>query len=547
MKLNSIKNQVLLKEPSSNETTSYPTLPIMFLLKKVSLIYNISFIYRKMSNRPSDNYRNRPNCPDNTTDYAVFGNTVAAIMHIIKLRKQGVTTTINLITSNHDNTKMSDVDSLEFIMKNAKTILHTLLSEKIHYIGTDDCGNSCYPNLNLDHYFVSRDVYYTHGLGPLGDVISSYIVGHFGPWFHKSNSNSSKIQPYVNTYTTKEELNPKELDMMQKLSDIWEIPATDSVVVNEPSILCKKYILKKQHGYKFIRQLFKSEFNYIKSQCNVKIHTLKEPVHFSESTVTPGNYDLNTYNWGLENVRVVFKTNPYAYLALTSRGDLCPDPIDIPTFYRAIVPVAKSGSGNLRNANKNLKSSNASNCGCPGSNQVGSTNPLSCNKGCPSSDVGLISHNTFSLPDLDACNQSSDLVWAGQCYLCSEDYFPTNQYGWFADGNHDLLVVECVNYLNKRSVSFNKNDDELSIAYNHRRQEEKYLYQFAKIVTDIIRAHNGSTVTPESLLQAQDFNISNGSAMQSNYIENISMRESSLTILLEMIAGLYGGEHYVPY
>lgn len=542
-----------------------------------------------MSSRPSNIYNKSTTCPDTETEYAVIGNTIAALMTVIKLVKAGVEK-VNWITSTYSNVNAKGVDNLDFIPRNAKTILHYLISEKIHYTANEDCSPSCY-DVDMSHYFVNRDVYYTHGLGQLGDMISNYILGHFGPWYHASGSNSDKIQPYVNTFTTRQPLNDNEYELMERLRCIWNIPKTDSVVVKGPSILCTKYILKKRSGYGFIRQLFKKEYNSIASRCGVNIHNLMDTLYF-DSCTPEGNWNLSSHDWELDDVRVIYKTNPYSFMSVTSRGGLCPDNVNVPTFYRAVIPITANGQVNI--GKKGTKRFNFTpivntdvptpSCGCETRNNTGTSSKSStskvksgcpCNKrsssssssssscgscsdSCPSSlscnkkcedDNTLLMHNTFSLPDLDTCTSqnSGKLTWTGQTYLVKEDFFPTDQKGWYASSGYNLLVVECACFDNLRSVGFDKNTNEISIPYNRKKQEEKFLYQFAMIVSDIILAHTGTVITPESLLEQQDFKLTNGISMEGNLIENFMSRESTLTTLLEMIAGIYGGDHYVDY
>lgn len=487
-------------------------------------------------------------CPDNDTEYAIIGNTVAALMYVLKLRKEGVTQKIHVVTGIHNNLYNKDVESMDFIVKEVKTILHTLMTAKIHYVPSS--SSNC-PSGPLSHYHVDRCVHYLYGSGVLGDVISSPKLPNFGPWFHKNLGSSKQIQKYVKTFSTTQELNTIEQTVADRLNNIWSVPFTANVTVDTPSIACKHFFLKKVRHNKYIRELFKDVYEKVEDLPNVHFHNSTDTLYFEPGT-TPGNYNIETRNWNLNDVKLVFKTNPYSFLNTAARGGLCVDPVSTPTFYRAVIPVASNGNVLVGTRGTNTYGINYSpivlptntvqqgKCGC-------SLTTTSCNSICPANNNHVISENTFSLPDLDSTNSSNRITWAAHQYLTKEDYFPTNQTGWFAGNNYNLLIVEGICYDNKRNTTYSNPEQEIQVRYNGKEKEEKYLYQFARITCDVIFAYTGIVITPESILADQVMNVSTGAAMDSNLVENVMTRESSLTVLLEMIAGTFGHEYYSVY
>ncbi len=510
-----------------------------------------------MSYRPSKNLQTTT-CPSKDTEYAVIGDTVSSTMYILKLIREGVSKKIHHITTGSD--KISDnTESTDFIPNNTKTILHYLQNTKIHYVASENCNAICPPNTcscdcgnqtDLSHYHTNKDVFFTSGSGPLGDIISSSIIPRIGPWFSQTTS-SSKIQRYVDRFSTLSRLNPNEQTIACRLSELWNIPITDSVNTSSPAILGRHYTLKKKDGTKTIRQLFKAEYETMLSQSNVVSHNEQESIYFDPST-TEGNWNISSRNLNIPNVKVSFKTNPYNWIKLATKGEMEPNPIKIPVFYRAVIPILKSGgvsvgtrqtNGELSNPNyipiSVGSSSNPSGCGC---------NSTSSTSSCSSSghEDYIHTHNTFSLHNFKN-NKQSNLSWLGHTYLATEDYFPTDQKGWFASELYNLLIVESISLENRRDASYHTPHQEIHINYNKKTVEENYLKVFARIVSDIILTHTGTRITPESLLAETHLCVTHGTCFDFHLIENYSHRESPLTTILEMITGIFNTNHYTDY
>lgn len=536
-----------------------------------------------MSTRPSRKLKSK--CPSKTTDYAIIGDTVSAVMTALKLRREGVCTTIHHITSGSDKTSDS-LESTDFIPENSKNILHYMQNTKIHYATSEDCNVECPPPCstscnssssnctsctsqqvqacnqkcgtttstcncscscdNLDHYYIDRDVFYTSGSGPIGDVVASPTLPRIGPWFSNSSS-ASKIQRFVDRYFPASSLSANEKLIACRLSDLWDIPLTDSPNVSGPSIMGRHYTLKKREGNKTLRQLFINEYQTMLAQSNVVSHTEQNCIYFDPSEMTEGNWHISGRNINIPDVKVLFKTNPYNWLTLATKGEMFPSPIKIPVFYRAVIPLLKSGSINIgtKQTNGELSTPNYSgiqltnttnnNCGCDSSSQ------------CPTHEDYVHTHNTFSLHNFRSNNRQNTLSWLGHAYSTSEDFFPTDQQGWFSSDLYHLLIVECVSLENRRQASYNNSHQEVHINYNKKSTEEKYLRVFARIVSDVIVAYTGSRITPESLLRENQLCTGSGACFDYQLIHNYSHRETSLTTLLEMITGIFGTDHYVNY
>lgn len=503
----------------------------------------------KMSTRPSDLFNFGSSCPVTTTDYAIIGNTVAALLYVLKLTKDGVNTNIHVISGVYSNLDNFGVESMDYIPQNVRTILHSLISDRIHYFGPQQCPTTAY-----SHYLIERCVGYMLGCGTLGDVISSPKLPNFGPWFHKNMNNSKQIQRFVDLFTTVGPLNTIESTLADRLNLIWGVPMASSVTVSQPSISCKHYLLKKVKHNMYVREIFKDIHDAIALKPNVFFHNAPNTLFFEKNLTTPGNYNINTHDWILNNVNLIFKTNPYSFLSVANRGGLCTAPVDIPSSYRAVIPITYTGAvsvGTVGSNNTGLTFSPlqiqkvtptaTTGCGCP------SPTPANCDSTCPVDTNHVIAENTFSLPDFGNNNNPTKLTWVGHQYLVEEDYFPTNQTGWFAGAGYNLLIVECICYDNARSCTFSNDNQEIQITYNSKAQEEKFLLQFGKIVCDVIFAYTGTIILPSSILAKQVLDVSNGAAMDSNMVENITLRETSLSIALEMIAGIYGHEYYSIY
>lgn len=517
------------------------------------------------TSRPSGNVCDDTN-PDFTGDHAVIGDTASSIFHILKLLRS-CADDIYLYTEGNDSTNMPHVDSTCFAAINAKTIIEHMIHDKIKYTRTSGKSLDCVSDetyicqLPEDlrkivlRYISKKTVSYFSGSGPLGNFISAYHIPHFGPWFPRSLPNSDSIETFVRRYARTYDLNPTESVLATRLSEMWSIPKTDRVTVKRPSILCKHHVLKKRGACRGEeRQLFKEVYQYVISKSNVHVKDNSDTLYFCPNN--DGTYDVTTKMRTIPNLNVTFKTNPYTALRIGAVGGYPVCPLRVPVFYRACLPITAQ-AGRLVGTLQTDGTLPTATYGpvtypplpVPSCNSCSSTSTRDrCGPNHLIDDYILV-HNNFSLYDVthNIPQESGNLrsmVWTGSTYVTKEDFHEVDQQGWFGSNGVYLLIVEAVNFKHRRTASYNTEEDYVDLRYANIQTELKYLRQFARIVSDIYLAHTGDRVIPDSLLAIETFTLPTGQSMESNLIKNYSQRDSPMTSILELIAGIYGEDYY---
>lgn len=550
-----------------------------------------------MSKRPTNITRRNLSTAHSATNnfgYAIIGDTAAATLYAKRLLGNNVTQPISIIIEGVDRFNVEDLTDVAFAANNNKRILHYVKPEQIHMIPAGD--NNDDPD---DHIIQNEQIIHYHvGVGPNGDFISAYTIPRAGPWF--THSSNGRLERFLSESTVKSNLNSQEVEVVNRLSQIWGLNQTSSLVVKGPSILNAHYEFLQLHDNTAIREIFQDEYHMVNQATNVDYVTETGNLRFTgisggsgTSGMSGGLYNITANNLSLTSVRPIWKTNPYTYLRLAGEGGLNPGQLLLPTFYRAVLSIPIGGSGASGFTGLSGCTAVASppgyvcfSCtgftghsgisGCSATFTCGSnTCTCFCNPpvtsqppggpilsplsicyvglpglaginfiGVPGTEDLITSHVTFSLYDI-ANPKSSSLAWLVQAYTTPEDLSVVHPDGKYADLGRHLLIIEALSTKNKRRTSYNNAEHEIQVNYNDRLAEQGYLTQFAHIVASVYNAYTGMLIPVQSLLdEASVCSANSGTCQDANYITDYSLRQSPMISVIELASHLYGVDIY---
>jgi hypothetical protein len=485
-----------------------------------------------MSRRPSSSIRSRAASSsaassssgiNRSYDYAIIGDTTAAVLYASRLIANGVTGTITLITEGGNQaTNVSLVEPLDFAVTNARNMNQYVINEAVNLIPSND-GVGPFPGSTPISYN------YWYGAGPCGDFISTYIIAQNGPWYPSSKV-SSHVERWFQCATTPSCPNNVESIIIDGLSaavgsnpGAWGIPKTTKVIVPVPSILDGHYKFTFNNGSVELRELGVGVFN----ELNINLIPSISNIQFTPKS--NGLYDITVTDLSgtqtLVDNRPVWQINPFSYLHLATVGTNSQPSIRLPVFYRSVMSIPNITS------RVNLNT-------VPG--------------GLTGSPDLVSSYISFSLYDLDNTTNRSAFVWSGQAYTTIEDLYPLNGNGGFngvfADSGSSLLIVECVCYGNQRSATYDviNGNGIVQIQANSGASEEKWELKFAEIVADIYYQYTGDTtyIDNPSLLTVSSSVCTNSMCQEFSSLDLYASRESTMVTILETVANLYGAGLY---
>ena len=460
-----------------------------------------------MSKRPTS----KTNCKNstsstNTYGYAIIGDTAAATLYGKRLLGNHVTTPITLINEGTSRINTDGISNTTFVADNNKISLHFIKSEKIHLInyGDHDCHDDDTTNATSEQI-----IQFHVPSGPLGDFIAAYFIPRLGPWF--THTTDTRAEKFFTQNTVKTGLTSQETIVVGRLSSLWNLPLVNSFIVKRPSILNGHYTFVSDYGNEANREIFLDSYQVVSQESNVNYITEATNIKFETST-TSGTYDISGSGFSLQGVKPIWKTNLYTYLRLATEGGLDPSPVQIPVFYRSVIPISQN-AGNV-----DLTSA---------------------------SDLGdlVTSHVTFSLYDLHN-TKNSNLVWLVQAYTTIEDLSVVDPSGKYADTGKTLLIVEAICTKNRRQTTYNTSEKEIQVRYNERLVESGYLRQFAEIVAGVHNAYTNETISVDSLVSENSTCGSSGTCHDDANVVDFSQRQSPLVTMIETVGQLYGTDLY---
>jgi hypothetical protein len=442
--------------------------------------------------------------------YAIIGDTASAILYANRLLNNGITVPIDIIHEGVCRANINGISDLDFIPQNTNRILHYLQPEQVHFQTPGDIDIDDDDELVMDDQIIN---YYV-GLGPIGDFIAAYFPPRVGPWF--PHASMSRINHFLSQYTTTQPLNSVEMSLTTSLSNMLNLPQTSQVVVNRPSILNVHYVCTQFNHDVEQRQLFLDVFDKVNQASNVTIHTHVSNLQFSNGG-SSNLYNITgrdaTGNIALDHARVVWKTNPYTYLRLSSQG-VNSKPFFSPAVYRSVIPIPNSNPNGVNLSSLDVR------------------------------DDYISTHLALSVYDLNN-PASSPLAWLVQIYTTPEDLSVVCPQGKYADSDTDrsLLIVEAVCTKNRRCLTYNAADREVLVTKNSNIVEDGWLQQFTQLVSQVYHLYTGLDLDTDGL-SGQVSVCTAGLCQDNNFFQDFESRESPLTVMLETLGHLYGSEIY---
>lgn len=468
-----------------------------------------------MSRRPTTKIRrNASPSVSAPKGYAVIGDSAAAVLYIKRLLGNNIATPVTLITQGVDRTSENGIRDIEFPVCKSKRILHYLRPEQIHMIPhgdvtcEDDDNDS---GTDLENIDTDKVLQYYVGSGPLGDSISAYSTAYVGPWFQHSSDNY--LERFLNEHTIQSCLNKQESNIVNKISDFFDIPKTSSAIVKGPSVMRVHRSFRDLSGDNYRRELFLHQYHNINQHHNVDIASEVSNLKFEAIEGSPYFNITGSGGLNLKSVKPVWKLNPYTYLHLATKGNYDTNAeLHLPSFYRARLSIPMINGDAGENFSK-----------------IDLTPDL------------IATHVEFSLHDLNNPKHSG-LTWLIQAYTTPEDLSVVEQEGRYADNCRILLIVEALCTKNRRRASFDPAENETQVLYNERLVEYNYLYSFAKIVAELYHIHTGATTTPEKLIEDESVCTPQGTCQDGNAVVDYATRESPMVTTIQLVSHLYGGD-----
>ena len=533
-------------------------------------------------NRNCNNSHNVSNC-FNTHGNAVFQDNAASILYSKRLLANRVASPIYVLNHGVNRTATPNVSDTSFVADHHKCILQYLLAQQHRLVAYDSLNNSSAFDDDED---VNEDVlpqndrvvtYYSGG-GPLSDFITAYYIPRVGPWFPQVSSNAtSRLENFFNEFTINTPLNHQEQTISNRLSQIWKIPFTSSVVTKNPSILNSHYTFLRSNGDTYLRQLFLDQYNIVSHAPNSHVLSDIDNIKFTQSG-TGANaapiFDIQADDNLINDVKLAWRTSPYKYFETTAVGGINPRDVSVPITYRSVIPIALNGSGN--SGLTGIPAPNGRGC-CPSSTRFTGGCHDRCNDRCndrsndrckckggftgctgltgytgPSGGVNLgdldhlgdlvTTHTAFSLPDFDRSRSSSpaSFAWLVSAYTAAEDLSATDPGGKYANAGYTFLITEALSNRNRRKVRYSTDQNQIQINYNHPIIETAFLRQFAKIVASIYHAYTGIAILPDNLIPVRSVCSTSGSCTDTDFVSDFAQREAPMDSVLGLASTLYG-------
>lgn len=488
----------------------------LYLVTCAYLCENYKSYIKNMSKRPTTISRKEltnVELSTNTYGYAIIGDTITATLYAKRLLGNKITTPITLINEGVDRTNLNRLTDTSFVADNNKRILRYLITQQIRMIPAGDNQDE---DDDLIDTQVDRIIHYYTGAGPLGDFIAAYHIPRLGPWF--GCASSGNLERFLITSTIKFALNSQETIVANAIATTWSLPLTSTVIVKVPSVLNTHYEFLRPRDNSYTREIFLDDYHVNNQANNVDYVTEIDDLQFIQVTgATAGLYNITgSSGLSLTGVRPIWKTDLFTYLRLSTEAGIDPGMLNIPVFYRAVLPIAINNTGTTG-----------------GINLTGLTN---------NGDL-ITTHIAFSLYDLNNPKQST-LTWLAQCYTTVEDLSVVEPAGKYADTGKTLLIVEAVNTKNRRRAIYNASEHEVQINYNDRIMEHGYLEQFAQIVAKIYSIYTEQTISSDTLLADSSICGAIGECQDGNIIVDYTSRESPMVTVLNLTSQLYGLDIY---
>lgn len=422
-----------------------------------------------------------------TGQYIIIGGGYEAIFYAQRIRNNHPAAVINIVYEGSDLTddpNIQDVNYWTLAVNNP----HFFYRNAIHYLHGDGTGN---------HGSFSTPI------GLLGNSISAYS-DEMGPYLTpQSPPNQIKL---IQAYTEISPATATEARIIASLAAIFNISTTRSFHPNTPSVLNRHFeFITQESSGDVSRNLGLDVLNTLKNDDNVFFYGEAQDYNFTRlSNGTNGansTYQLSFKSDGRKRItltgRVLFKTDPATALRIAGEGGYNRiTSAQFPAQYRALVPV-----------NINLN------------------------------NIAIL----FTLPDRRA--SSNKPKWLMFIYTTTQD-LQTDTFANSTTGQ-TILVIEGVDILNKRTMTYDDGANELLLQYNSNRQERESRDAFHEIVSKVYTAVT-TQAAPNILPMTSACNPEGTLCKGLTQIENQVPFILHALMLVDSCSQLYPSPYYAP-
>lgn len=448
----------------------------------------------------------------------IIGDSAGAIL-LASLLDNSLNTNITVINTGPDN-----------------LTANVNFAQQIAYPALTSIGGQVYSNLKpitinvLNSDATNSQVLSYHYYAPsglMGDLMQAYRTPTLGPYFPPQTVGQNNLTRFFRNNLTISPLNGTEVAIAQKMSETFGIPIIRSVFTKGPAILGQTISLTTTPVGGFdtlVRNLFpEAVFNFpgkiINNASNIQVG------YVGAVTVGSSNRPRNIYNvcgngFSLNNVEILWKTDPYAFLQLaTTSNNGCVNPcgnfnsgafngvLYLPAVYRAVLPI-------------------------PITNQNGISFPGPED----ASPDGIIAQLNFSL----ASNKSTNnIVWLMSGAIATDDFYSVEMGGSYPPPGSYFLIVEGVAGNNTRKTQWNPSTNSIEVILNAPNREAATITQFANFVAAIYNNITGTTLYSAQSLLGVIQNCSASSCRDSIIVSDLPIRQITITTMLSLINSLY--------
>lgn len=449
---------------------------------------------------------------------AIIGDSAGAIL-LATLLENSLNTNITVINTGPDILS-GNVNYVQQIAYPALTSIGGQVFTSLKPI-TINVLNSDVSNTQVLSY-----QYYTPS-GLMGDLISAYRTLTLGPWFPLQTVGQNNLTRFFKNNLTISQLNPTEVLIAQTMSQTFKIPIIRSVFTKVPAILGQTISLTVAPigGFEqVVRNLFtEAVFNFpgkiVNNGTNIQVG------YVGSVTVGNSNRPRNIYNvcgngFSLNNVEVLWKTDPYNFLQLSSTSNNgCVNPcgnfnsgafngvLYLPAVYRAVLPIP-----------------------------ITNPNGISFPSADQAAGDGVIAQLNFSLP---SNKQTNTITWLMSGYVATDDFYSVERGGTYPPPGYYFLIIEGVAGSNTRKTQYNPLTNAVEVVLNAPARESATITHFANIVASIYNNITGTTLYNAQSLLGVIQNCSPQSCSEGTLISDLPTRQSMIITILSLINALY--------
>lgn len=414
------------------------------------------------------------NCPcsfdgvsSNAQGIVIIGGSAEAFIYasiLLRYQKEGsITVPIYLLSEGVDRiAQIADLSHPQFPLNHLRDKLYFFDITKIRYATTGVNVLSSYEPFR--GYSNIAELY--TGWGPCGNYIFIPTMD-FGPWFDSQlESGANQFLEYV---TVPLPYSEEETRVTNYLQTVYCLPTYNNQHhgIFSPAVTYHHRFLRgtptNRKGYD--RNFFQEFYRLVKEasvECsanNIKLYTEVSQLGFEKGS-SPGLYNLSfmaghrkTVN--LTDVEIVWKTFHTTYQKLAVEGGLRPNFSQVPTSYRAVLPMSLASAGLA---------------------------------GVTPDPLGITSRISFSLPDLNDESRSV-LCWLVHVYTIQQDLMTEAVADDNPNDPHCLLIVEALCRGNRRKVGYNVYEKQNVVELNNPKLESRFMCDFRSIVSVVYTAY----------------------------------------------------------